>query len=477
MTRATSLMFIGGEWCRSATAGMVGVEDPATGQTVGEVAAAAEADVRKALDAAASGFARWRGTSSTQRQATLRRIADEIDARRDSLAIATTREQGKPIGESYGELERTADAFRWCADEATRIYGRVLTPRGRGHREMLLREPIGPVAGFSPWNFPAVMTGRKIAAALAAGCSIVIKPSEEAPAVSVGLIKACEAAGVPAGAVNLLFYPPAEIANQLIASPVIQKVSLTGSVRVGRTLSALAGQHLKPVTMELGGHAPVVVFDDADVDAAARLTSAFKFRNAGQVCLGVGRVLVQANVFKRFLESFVGEVERIRVGPGGDPATTMGPLASRRQLEATQSFVEDAVTRGAHVVCGGKRVGDVGYFFEPTVLTEVPMGSRILTEEPFGPVVPIIPFETYGDAVEKANRTDYGLAAYAFTTSLERATHIAEDLEAGWVGINGFMPALAEAPFGGYKLSGIGAEGGPEGLLAYTRQKFVSQKS
>jgi succinate-semialdehyde dehydrogenase/glutarate-semialdehyde dehydrogenase len=342
---------------------------------------------------------------------------------------------------------------------------------------MIIREPIGPVAGFSPWNFPAAMTARKIAAALGAGCSMIIKPSEEAPAICVGLVQACHDAGVPPGVLNLLFGPSNEISTALIESPVIKKISLTGSVPVGRKLSSLAGQHLKPVTMELGGHAPVIIFDDADIEKAAAMTAAFKFRNAGQVCLGVSRVFVQKKVYDQFLDCFLGHVSRLTVGSGIDPDVTMGPMVNQRRVDAMNDIVNDAKARGANIRFGGKRWGDKGYFWEPTVITDITDDALLMTDEPFGPVVPVVCFDDFDEVIERANQLPLGLAGYAFTRSLERATAVEDGLDVGWIGINNFSPALAEAPFGGMKDSGIGYEGGPEGFSAYTQIKFVSQDS
>ncbi len=470
-----SLLFINGQWRRGSDDAFVDVINPSTEAVVGKVAVAAAADVQLAIDAADKGFKHWKQVSAQQRKLILKKTAVLIQERKEALSIAMTLEQGKPLEESRGEIDRVVDTFEWCAEESTRTYGRLLPQRKAGSREMIIREPIGPVAAFAPWNFPAAMSVRKIAAAIGAGCSIVIKHSEESPAVCVGIAQACHDAGLPAGVLNLLYYPAELISTLLIESPVIKKVSLTGSVAVGRTLSSLAGQHLKPVTMELGGHAPVIVFDDADIEKAAALTAAFKYRNAGQVCLGVSRIFVQRAVYDKFMDCFVGHVLQLKVGDGMDPSTTMGPLANARQLESMQRIMADVKQRNGNIVCGGKRVGDKGFFWEPTVINNITDEAMLMTEEPFGPITPIVPFDTFDEVVERANQLSLGLAAYAFTTSLKTSTAIVDALEAGWLGINAFSPALAEAPFGGMKASGIGREGGPEGFAAYTQTKFVSQ--
>ncbi|MFT5720146.1 MAG: succinate-semialdehyde dehydrogenase/glutarate-semialdehyde dehydrogenase [Motiliproteus sp.] len=477
MLKNERLLYINREWCSAADGGTKEVINPATEEIVASVAQATDSDIQRVIDAAQRGFEHWRRVSPMERKTVLKKVAALILERRESLAVAITLEQGKPLEEARQEIDRTADTFEWCAEEASRTYGRVLPQRKPGSREMVIREPIGAVAGFSPWNFPAAMTARKIAAALGAGCSMVIKPSEEAPSICVGLVQACHDAGVPAGVINLLFGPSNKISTRLIESPIIKKISLTGSVPVGRKLSSLAGQYLKPVTMELGGHAPVIVFDDADIEKAAAMTAAFKFRNAGQVCLGVSRIFVQKNIYEKFLSCFLEHVSRLKVGNGMESDVTMGPLANQRRLDAMEAMVADAQARGATIRTGGKRWGDQGFFWEPTVITDIAEDALLMTDEPFGPVVPVVSFEDFDEVVKQANHLPLGLAAYAFTGSLNRSTAIVDALEAGWIGVNNFSPALPEAPFGGFKDSGIGYEGGPEGFAAYTKIKFVSQDS
>ncbi|MEM7074559.1 MAG: NAD-dependent succinate-semialdehyde dehydrogenase [Pseudomonadota bacterium] len=469
-------LYIDGQWRDASDRGRMGVLDPADESVIGEIPVATLDDMDEALASAQRAFAAWRQVSAWDRAALLKRTAELIMQRRPALARDLTREQGKTIAESLGEIDRCVDVFNWCAEEAVRSYGRLLPPRRAGARQATLKEPIGPVAAFTPWNFPAVLSARKIAAALGAGCSIILKPSEETPAAVAGLVQCLEDAGAPAGVVNVLMGNPPDISERLIESPVTRKVTLTGSIPVGRLLSSLAGQHLKPATMELGGHSPVIVFQDADVEKAAQMTAAFKFRNAGQVCLGVSRVFVHQDVYDRFLEAFLAQVRLIRTGNGFDEGVTMGPMANQRRCAAMDHLIRDATAdHGARIALGsGVRDGD-GFFVEPTVLTDVSDDAAIMTDEPFGPVVPIASFRSFDEVIARANSLDYGLAGYAFTGSLRTATLTADALDVGWIGINDFSPALSEAPLGCAKDSGFGYEGGPEGFDAYCKIKFVSQ--
>ena len=468
-------LFIDGEWCEGSSARTIEVENPATGEAVALVCCADTSDLDRALEAADRGFKVWSKTSPWERAKILTRCAALIEERIPELAVLMTLEQGKPLAESSGELDRTVDVFQWCAGEAIRTYGRLLPQRQPGYRQTTIKEPIGPVAAFAPWNFPGVMFGRKIAAALGAGCSMIIKPSEESPGVSSGIVKACQDAGVPDGVLNLVMGDPAMISDYLIRSPIIAKVSLTGSVAVGRQLSKLAGELLKPATMELGGHAPVLVFGDADAEKAADMTAGFKYRNAGQVCLGVSRIYVHDSIYQKFLSRFSERVKALKVGDGMADGVTMGPLANARGVQNMERIMSDVQARGGKTVIGGDRIAGKGYFWQPTIVTDLEHDATLMTQEPFGPIAPIVPFSTYDEALQLANGLDYGLAAYAFTRSLDVATNVADDLEAGWIGVNNFSPALAEAPFGGVKDSGFGSEGGPEGFDAYCKTKFVSQ--
>lgn len=468
-------LYIAGEWRGVQGRSTLDVVNPSTGQVLGQLPIASTGDIDDALSAADANFAAWSATSAWDRERILKGAAELINQRRDHLAVILTLENGKPLADSQGELDRVIETILWCAEEGKRAYGRVLPPRERFLSQSSVKRAIGPVAAFVPWNFPAVLAARKLAAALAAGCTVVLKPAEETPAICIELVRAFVDAGLPAGVVNLLYGVPAEISERVIKSPVIRKVSFTGSVGVGRLLATLAAQELKPVTMELGGHAPVVVFDDVDADRVARMCAAFKYRNAGQVCLSPSRFYIHNSIATAFTESFVKYASQIQVGDGMQQGVQMGPLNNIRRLHAAQRFVEQACDTGAHIQHGGARIGDVGNYFAPTVLSQVPAGAEILQEEPFCPIAPIMIFESFDEAIALANKKDLGLAAYAFTNRMARAAEFSERIEAGWIGINNFVPALADAPIGGMKDSGLGYEGGPEGLDAYLHARFISQ--
>jgi succinate-semialdehyde dehydrogenase/glutarate-semialdehyde dehydrogenase len=388
-----------------------------------------------------------------------------------------TLEQGKPLGEARMETLGAADTIDWFAEEARRTYGWVIPARAEGVYQLGLKEPVGPVAAFTPWNFPINQIVRKLAAALATGCSIIVKAPEETPASPAELIRAFADAGVPEGVVGLVYGVPAEISEYLIPHPTIRKISFTGSTPVGKHLAALAGRHMKRATMELGGHAPAIVFDDADLDAAATVLTAAKFRNAGQVCVAPTRFLVQERVYEPFLERVVAAAKARKVGPGMDPESTMGAMANERRIQAMESMVADAVQRGATVETGGRRIGNKGFFFEPTVLTGVSREAHAMNEEPFGPMALVSSFGEFDEAIEEANRLPFGLAAYAYTRSTRTATALAANVESGMLTINHNGLAIPEVPFGGMKDSGYGSEGGREAVEAYLNTKFVSQAS
>jgi succinate-semialdehyde dehydrogenase/glutarate-semialdehyde dehydrogenase len=465
--------YIDGNWVK-ASGKLQDVINPATSKTIGELGLATRGDLDKALAAADKGFKTWRKVSAFERGKILRKAAELVRARADDIAKVLTQEQGKVIAEAKVELMAAADVIDWFAGEGQRAYGRIIPARADGVRNMVIMEPIGPVAGFSPWNFPVTQAVRKIAASLAAGCSIIIKCPEETPGSPIGLVKAFHDAGVPPGVINLVYGVPAEISEYLIPSPIIRKVSFTGSVPVGKHLNALAASHMKRATMELGGHAPVLVFDDADVDGAAKLMGAMKYRNAGQVCVSPTRFFVHDKVYDKFVGQFVDHAKNTTVGDGLDPASKMGPLANPRRINAIEGFIADAQDKGAKVATGGKRIGNQGNFFEPTVLTDVPETARIMTEEPFGPVAVMLRFKDTDDVLARANKLPFGLASYAFTKNANTATKIADALDSGMVTINHFGIALPETPFGGIKDSGFGHEGGIEGLAVYMQAKFVS---
>lgn len=472
---AHTFLHIAGRWRPAGGGETIPVENPATEEIIGEVAKAAPGDLDEAVDAARRGFAIWRRVPANERCRILRRAGALIAERTDEIGHLLTLEQGKPLDQARAEVASCVDLIDWAAEEARRAYGHVIPARGEGILQLALREPIGPVAAFSPWNFPLHLAVRKLAPALAAGCSVLLKAAEEAPASCAALVAAFADAGLPDGALNLLFGDPARISERLIADPVIRKISFTGSTAVGSKLAGLAGEHLKPITLELGGHAPVLVFADADLDKAVPLLCAQKFRNAGQICTSPTRFLVQQPVYEEFVGRFAQAASAITVGNGLDPASRMGPLANVRRLEAMERFVADALDHGASLRCGGRRVANKGYFFEPTVLGEVPVEAQAMNEEPFGPLALMQPFEGIEDALAEANRLPYGLAAYAYTASGRTALAASEGLESGMVSINHHGIPVPEAPFGGVKDSGIGSEGGQEALEGFLIAKFVTR--
>ncbi|MFO1319046.1 MAG: NAD-dependent succinate-semialdehyde dehydrogenase [Burkholderiales bacterium] len=472
---ATQFLYIDGEFVGAEARQGQDVVNPATGQVLGRLPHATPDDLQRALKAAERAFATWRHSSPLERSAILRKVADLSRQRAADIGRNITLDMGKPLAEAIAEVKSCADHCDWHAEEARRIYGRVIPARTPNVRQMVLREPVGVCAAFTPWNFPFNQAIRKIAAAVGSGCTIVIKGPEDAPSAVVAIARMFHEAGLPKGVLNLVWGVPAEVSETLITSPIVRKVSFTGSVPVGKQLAGLAGMHMKRVTMELGGHSPVMVFDDADIDRAAKLLAGFKFRNAGQVCVAPTRFFVQEKVFDRFVEAFVGHAKRIKVGDGLDPDASMGPLAHERRLPAMEAFVDDAKRRGGRVEAGGGRIGQVGNFFEPTVLTNVPDDSLIMTSEPFGPVAPCVPFKTLDEVIRRANSLPYGLSSYVFTTSTRTALATQNGIEAGIVNINHFGQALPETPFGGIKDSGIGSEGGSETFDGYLTTKFVTQ--
>ena len=468
-------LLIAGSWRAPSGSRSGDVVDPATGAVIGKLGFAEAADVDAALEAAWKGFASWRAMTALERARILHRAAALVRERAEVMALHMTREQGKPLAEARGESATAPEHIEWYAEEGRRAYGRVIPSRIPGARQIVVKEPVGPVAAFSPWNFPLAQLVRKIAGALAAGCSIIAKPPEEAPSACIELAKCFQEAGLPEGVLNILFGVSAEISERLIASPVIRKVSFTGSVPVGKHLGALAGKQAKRATMELGGHAPFIVCDDVDLDAVVKLGVGLKFRNAGQVCASPTRFYVQDAVYDGFRAAFTEAAKAVKVGPGAAESTQMGPLANARRLDALQDFVADAVQHGARLETGGRRIGNEGFFFEPTVLSDVPDSARIMRDEPFGPIAALVRVGSVEEAIERSNALPFGLAAFAFTRSTRRAAQFADGLESGMVSINHFGLAAAETPFGGVKDSGYGSEGGTEGLEAYLSTKFVSQ--
>ncbi|MDQ1079224.1 NAD-dependent succinate-semialdehyde dehydrogenase [Pseudoroseomonas cervicalis] len=469
------LLHIDGQW-RAATGGRtIPVLNPATEEVIGTVPHASQADMDEALAAAERGFATWRKVSAYERSKLMRKAADLLRSRADSIAKLMTLEQGKPLPEAKMEVLAGADIIDWFAEEARRAYGRVIPARGEGIYQLVVKEPVGPVAAFTPWNFPINQVVRKLSAALATGCSIIVKAPEETPASPAELIRCFIDVGLPQGVVGLLYGVPAEISSYLIPHPTIRKVTFTGSTPVGKHLAELAGKHMKRATMELGGHAPAIVFDDADVEVASKTLATSKFRNAGQVCVSPTRFLVQEKVFDQFVEKFTAYAKSVKVGNGLEEGTQMGPLANDRRIPAMEALIGDATQKGAELRAGGSRIGNKGYFFEPTVLTGLTREMRAMNEEPFGPLALMVPFRDFDEVVEEANRLPFGLAAYAFTRSAKTANAIASQVESGMMTINHLGLALPEVPFGGIKDSGYGSEGGSEAIEAYLNTKFVTQ--
>jgi succinate-semialdehyde dehydrogenase/glutarate-semialdehyde dehydrogenase len=468
-------LYIDGGWMNARSGRTMPVVNPASGDTIGTLAYAERADLDHALDATLKGFATWKRISAFERSKTMRKAANLMRERLDHIAMLMTMEQGKTLAEAKAEILNGADTIDWFAEEARRAYGRVIPARGEGIYQLVVKEPVGPVAAFTPWNFPINQIVRKLSAALAAGCSIIVKAPEETPASPAELIRAFADAGVPAGTIGLVYGSPAEISSYLIPHPAIRKISFTGSTVVGKQLAALAGLHMKRATMELGGHAPVIVFDDADVAVAAKAMASSKFRNAGQVCISPTRFLVQEGIYDAFVEQFVASAKALKVGDGLDKDTRMGALANPRRTAAMDANLEDATKHGGHIKTGGHRIGTKGNFFEPTVVTELGNDARAMNEEPFGPMAIINPFKTFDDAVKEANRLPFGLAAYAWTKSAKTANAIASQVETGMISINHVGLGIPEVPFGGVKDSGYGSEGGSEAIEPYLNPKFVTQ--
>jgi succinate-semialdehyde dehydrogenase/glutarate-semialdehyde dehydrogenase len=475
MTYPNTQLFINGQWQDAADGRTLAVFNPATGKEIGRVAHAGKADLDKALEAAQKGFETWRDMTADARSKVMRKAAGLMRERAAEIAPLLTQEQGKPLAEAKGEAMAAADIIEWFAEEGYRVYGRIVPSRWNlSVRQMVLKDPVGPVAAFTPWNFPINQVVRKVGAALAAGCSMLVKAPEETPAAAAALIRAFADAGLPPGVLGLVYGNPAEISSYLIPHPVIRKITFTGSTPVGKQLAAMAGQHMKRVTMELGGHAPVIVCEDADVALAVKSAGAAKFRNAGQVCIAPTRFLVHESIKNEFAQAMAKYASGLKVGEGLTEGTQMGPLANPRRLTAMAEFQQDAVQKGAQVLAGGKRIGDSGNFWEPTVLMDVPLEAKIFNDEPFGPVAALRSFNKLEDAIAEANRLSFGLAGYAFTKSLKNADLLSRKVEVGMLWVN--MPAMpsAEMPFGGIKDSGYGSEGGPEALDAYLNARSVA---
>ncbi len=455
-------------------AGEIELVNPASGAVIGSVASASERQLQEALAAAEAAFLVWSAMPALERSRILRSAASIIRDRADSLGKLMTREQGKPLAEARGEWLLTADGFDWAAEEARRTYGRVIPSRVPSTMQVVHKLPLGPVAAFAPWNFPAWSPTQKIAPALAAGCSMILKPATETPASSLAIAEILTEAGLPAGVLNVVTGRAPLISKTLIESPIIRKVSLTGSVEVGRTLAALSGQNLKKCTMELGGHAPVIVMDDADAVHVGAMAAAAKYRNAGQVCTSPTRFFLHADVYDRFRDSFVEAASAIKVGDGLANDTTMGPVVNEKQIATMLDLVADARKHGGKITIGGERIGNRGSFFEPTLIEEADDSSRVFNDEPFGPIAVFRRIVSVDEAIERANAVPYGLASYAFTHDARAQSAMTHGIETGMLAFNQFQAGAVEAPFSGVKDSGFGAEGGVEGIDGYLHTKFVS---
>ncbi len=473
MYQALSL-YIDGQFINADGRQTQDVINPANRQVLGQLPHATDEDLEAALQAADKAFQSWRKTSPIERASILRKVGQLTRERAPEVARNMTLDMGKPLAEAMGELLSCSDHCDWHAEECRRIYGRVIPPRNPNVRQLVLREPIGVCVAFTPWNFPYNQAIRKITAAIGAGCTIVLKGPEDAPSAVMAIAQMFHDAGLPPGVLNVVWGDPPKVSDYLIKSPITRKVSFTGSVPVGKHLAALSGQYMKRVTMELGGHSPVLVFDDADVDKAAKMLAKFKVRNAGQVCVSPTRFYVQKGAYEKFVATFTDVMASTKVGDGLSEGVEMGPLAHERRVPTMTQFVEDAVSRGGEVLIGGSPIPGDGFFFPPTVITGLPDESMLMTQEPFGPVAPVVPFDDPDEVIRKANSLPFGLSSYVFTNSLQTATKVSNALESGMVNINHFGSALPETPFGGVKESGIGSEGGSETFDGYLVTKFVT---
>jgi succinate-semialdehyde dehydrogenase/glutarate-semialdehyde dehydrogenase len=468
-------LYIDGEFIQAGSRKEQDILNPATHQVIGKLPHATREDLDRALAAAARAFEGWKRTSPLERSKILRKAGELMRERAAEIGRGITLDQGKPLPESTGEVMACGEHAEWHAEECRRIYGRVIPARNDAVRQTVLREPVGVVAAFSPWNFPFSQAVRKVSAALGAGCTIILKGPEDAPSAVVALARIFHDAGLPKGVLNIVWGVPSEVSEHLLASPIVRKITFTGSTPVGKMLAARAAAQMKRCTMELGGHAPVIVCDDADLDQALRNLVTFKFRNAGQVCISPTRFYVQEGVYERFVADFVDKAKALRVGDGLAEGTQMGPLAQQRRVAAVASFVDDARERGASVLLGGAPMPGTGNFFAPTVIADLPDNARLLNEEPFGPVAGMVRFKTIEEVLQRANSLPYGLASYVFTQSNRNAHALSTGLAAGMVSINHLGLALAETPFGGINDSGMGSEGGMETFDGYLNTKFVTQ--
>jgi succinate-semialdehyde dehydrogenase/glutarate-semialdehyde dehydrogenase len=475
-TATLKKMFIDGKWVEADSGRTLGVINPATEEVIADIAYGGRAETKRALEAAHRAMQGWMKLTAWDRAKVLKKTAELMRERADAIARTLTMEQGKPVAESKAEILHSADTFEWFAEEGKRAYGQVIPNSQPGKRHLTLKHPVGVVGAISPWNFPITLQARKIAPALAAGCTIVSKPASQTPLCLVQVFECLIEAGLPAGVANLVMGSAQEIAEEFLENPICRKISFTGSTEVGKELMKGCADQMKRVSLELGGHAPFIVFPDADPEVGARIAVTGKFRNNGQVCIAPSRFYVHKDVEKKFTEAAVEAAKKLKLGNGLDAGVEIGPMFEKRAMENTVALVEDAKKVGARILTGGKRSDRFpkGYFFEPTVLAAVPDSAKMMTEEPFAPVMPVLDFSKLDDVIRAANNTRYGLAAYVFTNDLTVALKMAEGLEAGIIGVNDPVPAVPQCPFGGMKESGLGRELGHEGLEAYLETKYVS---
>ena len=465
-------LYLNGQWVRSEKT--IRVTNPSTTEVFAEVCTTGRSGVAQAIADAHAAFQGWRALTGKARGAFLNKIADEVERRRDEIARAITQENGKPLAQSLGEIAMTVDHLRWFAEEARRAYGRVVPHQVDGKRHLVIKTPMGVVAAISPWNFPLVLAVRKIAPALAAGNTVILKPASATPVCSMLFAECVAEAKLPNGVFQVVAGSAREIAQEFLDNPRCRKITFTGSTEVGKTLIQGSANQVKPLSLELGGHAPVLVFEDADLDAAVEGAMITKFRNTGQSCIASNRIYVQRSIYEKFLEKFVQQARALKTGDGFEEGVLVGPLINEEGLTKALEHVEDATKRGARLMCGGKRIQRNGYFLEPTVLADVPADAACMSEETFAPVAPVVPFDTESEVIERANNSPYGLSAYAFTRDLKRAFRLMEALEAGTIGINDSVPTTSQCPFGGFKQSGWGRELGIEGMDAFLETKHVS---
>jgi succinate-semialdehyde dehydrogenase/glutarate-semialdehyde dehydrogenase len=465
-------LYLNGQWVHTQKS--IRVVNPATGEVFAEMCTVERPAVAQAIKDAHAAFQGWRALTGKARGAFLNNIADELEKRRDDVARAITLENGKPLAQSAGEIAMTVDHLRWFAEEARRAYGRIVPHQADGKRHLVVKTPMGVVAAISPWNFPLVLAVRKIAPALAAGNTVILKPASATPVCAVMFAECVEAAQLPKGVFQLVAGSAREIAQEFLDNPLCRKISFTGSTEVGRSLIQGAANQIKPLSLELGGHAPVLVFEDADLEAAVEGAMITKFRNTGQSCIASNRIYVQSSIYKKFLEEFVRQARALKTGDGLEQGVSVGPVINEEGLKKALEHIQDATKRGAELMCGGKRIDRKGFFLEPTVLADVPAEAICMSEETFAPVAPVVPFDTESEGIERANNSPYGLSAYAFTRDIKRAFRLMELLEAGTLGINDGVPTTSQCPFGGVKQSGWGRELGSEGMDAFLETKHVS---